>query len=141
MQSCLLTPFKCVNTEAIELYGIIFIALYGSLILSSPLSTLAIVYLSNLLQHSALTNQMSGPSGKQFCVASGLSKEDDVQQVSTLPPFLGCLLFPDCISLSYQFFSLSNVRFSSVWSLSDKAKSHIPTTSQSLIISFLISPC
>ena len=40
MQPCLLTPFKCVNTEAIELYAIIFDAVYGSLILSSPLSTL-----------------------------------------------------------------------------------------------------
>ena len=41
MQSCL-TPFKCVNKEALELYAIIFDALYGSSILSSLLSTLDI---------------------------------------------------------------------------------------------------
>ena len=45
MLSCLLTPFKGVNTEAIGLYAIIFDTLYGSLILSSPLFTLDIMYI------------------------------------------------------------------------------------------------
>ena len=40
MQSCLLTPSTGVNIEAIGLYAIIFDALYGSSILSSPLFTL-----------------------------------------------------------------------------------------------------
>ena len=38
------------------------------------------------------------------------------------------------------FFALSNAKFSSVCSLSDKATSRIPTTNQSLINSFLIAP-
>ena len=43
MQSCLLAPFKCVNTKATGLYAIIFDSLYRSLILSSLLSTLGFI--------------------------------------------------------------------------------------------------